>query len=536
MLTRFVRLQLIVFAIASVIAMAVMVFVYLQVSTLLGTGRIIVTMDLPGAGGLYRFSNVTYRGSQIGKVIAIEPTAQGARAKLSLDNSPRIPADLQAQVRSVSAIGEQYVELRPRSDSAPFLHDGSLISAHDTTIPQQVGPMLDQLSGLLGSIPKDSLAQLLNETSQGLSGAGYDLGSLIDSSSRVSSDLHSTAEQSRQLIDDTETVLDSQVLTSDSIRSWTRSLAGVSSQLTADDPQIRGLLQRGPGAFQEVTQLFEDVRPTLPILLANLTSVGQIGVTYHPALEQVLVLLPPLTAMFIGAGPHNNYVGQGLGDFRITLGDPSPCTVGYLPPNQWRPPGDTSPAETPDGLYCKLPQDAPVAVRGARNYPCMARPGKRAPTVKECDADSPFEPLAQRQHALGPYPFDPNLIGQGIPPDWRVDQNDHLYAPPEGTPGPPDHELPNALPAPPEDPAITPPSATEVPAPQPVVPPDAPSAQPQAYDTTNPMRPRATAAVAFARYDPGTGKYMAPDGHVYTQRNLVTASHTQTWKELILPG
>ena len=472
MLTRFVRNQLIIFTIASVIGIAVMVFGYMQVPTLLGIGRITVTLDLPGAGGLYRFSNVTYRGSQVGKVIAIEPTAQGARAKLSLQSTPKIPADLQAQVRSVSAIGEQYVELRPRTDSPPYLHDGSVISAHDTTIPQQVGPMLDQLSALLGSIPKDTLAQLLNETSQGLGGAGYDLGSLIDSSARVAGDLTPAAEQTRRLVEDSEPLLDSQVQTSDAIRIWARSLAGVTTQLTTNDPQIRGLLQRGPGAFQEVTRLFDQIKPTLPVLLANLTSIGQVGVTYHPSLEQILVLLPPLTAMFIGAGPHNNYVGQGLGDFRLTQGDPAPCTVGYLPPNQWRSPADTTPAATPDGLYCKLPQDAPIAVRGARNYPCMEVPGKRAPTVEQCHSDSPYEPIAVRQHVLGPYPFDPNLTAQGVPPDWRVDQNEHLYGPLEGTPPPPGS---GATTAPMDPPAQAPPS-----------PPTNPVDQPQASNTLSP--------------------------------------------------
>jgi phospholipid/cholesterol/gamma-HCH transport system substrate-binding protein len=505
MLTRFVRTQLIIFTTLSVIGIVVMATVYLQVPTLLGIGRITVTLNLPSAGGLYRFSNVTYRGSQVGKVVGIEPTGQGATATLSLDSTPHIPADLQAQVRSVSAIGEQYVELRPRTDSGPYLADGSVIPVRDTIIPQQVGPMLDQLSALLGSVPKDSLAQLLDQSSQGLGGGGYDLGSLIDSSSRVVGDLSSSAGQTRQLVEDSEPLLDSQVQTSDAIRLWTHSLAGVTSQLTTNDPNIRGLLQRGPASFGEVTRLFDQIKPTLPVLLANLTSVGQVGVTYHASLEQLLVLLPPLTAMFIGAGPHNNYVGQGLGDFRLTQGDPPPCTVGYLPPNQWRSPADTSPAETPDGLYCKLPQDSPIAVRGARNYPCMGHPGKRAPTVEECDSDIPFEPLAQREHALGPYPLDPNLISQGVPPDSRVDANDRLHAPTEGTP-PPSQET---------------------------VPPDPPVVAPQGYSGRSGVD--RDAPVAFARYDPGTGKYMAPDGRVYEQRDLVATAHPHTWEDILLP-
>src|SRR6478735_5031449 len=117
MLTRFIRIQLVIFTVAGIVAMVAMGFVYLQLPTLLGIGRITVTLELPASGGLYRFSNVTYRGFQIGKVTAVDPSIDGARATLSLQTSPRIPTDLQAQVRSISAAGEQYVDLRPRTTS-----------------------------------------------------------------------------------------------------------------------------------------------------------------------------------------------------------------------------------------------------------------------------------------------------------------------------------------------------------------------------------------------------------------------------------
>ena len=172
MLTRFVRNQLIIFTIASIVGVAVMVFTYMQVPTLLGIGRINVTLELPAAGGLYRFSNVTYRGVQVGKVTEVKLTENGAEATLSLDTSPKIPADLKADVRSVSAVGEQYVDLRPRTDSGPYLQDGSVIAMANTTIPQQVGPMLDQVSTLVNSIPKDRISDLLDESYKAFNGAG----------------------------------------------------------------------------------------------------------------------------------------------------------------------------------------------------------------------------------------------------------------------------------------------------------------------------------------------------------------------------
>src|SRR6185437_13101303 len=74
MMTRFVRNQLIIFTIASIVGVSVMLFTYMQVPTLLGLGRINVTMQLPAAGGLYNFANVTYRGVEVGKVTDVKLT------------------------------------------------------------------------------------------------------------------------------------------------------------------------------------------------------------------------------------------------------------------------------------------------------------------------------------------------------------------------------------------------------------------------------------------------------------------------------
>src|SRR6516164_10207902 len=342
MLTRFVRIQLAIFTIVGTIGVIAMVLFYIQAPTLLGIGRMTVTLELPAAGGLYRFSNVTYRGVQLGKVTSVGLTPTGAKATLSLSTSPKVPADLTANVLSVSAVGEQYVDLRPRTDSPPYLHDGSVIAARDTTIPQPVGPMLDQVSALVNSIPKTKLGQLLDESFHGFNGSGYDLGSLFDSSATVSRDANGVVDRTRALTEDTGPLLDTQARTTDSIRTWAHSLAGISDVLANDDSRVRTVLRNGPEAANEASRLLEQIKPTLPVLLANLTTIGQIGVTYHPSLEQLLVLLPPSVAAYSSYGVSNNPTGLAVGGFTLTIADPPACTVGFLPPSQWRSPDETS--------------------------------------------------------------------------------------------------------------------------------------------------------------------------------------------------
>ncbi|GAY19418.1 MCE family protein [Mycobacterium sp. shizuoka-1] len=490
MLTRFVRIQLVVFGIIALTGLLLMTFVFVQVPTLLGIGKITVTLELPSGGGLYRFSNVTYRGVQVGKVTALRLTKTGAEATLSLDTSPKIPLDLRAEVRSASAIGEQYVDLRPQSGSGPYLRDGSVISAAQTTIPQAVGPMLDSVSALVNSIPGEQLSVLLDESDQGLRGAGYDLSSLLDSSATVIGAVGSVRDRTRMLVDDSAPLLDSQVASMDSLRVLARGLADVTQTVADDDEHVRALLRTGPAAADEVARLLDQVKPTLPVLLANLSALGQILLTYNSSLEQLLVLLPPAVASTQAFGlPTNNPSGLPVGEFAITLGDPPPCTVGFLPPSSWRSPADTTTIDTPDGLYCKLPQDSPIAVRGARNYPCVGKPGKRAPTVEMCDSDQSFVPTAVRQHAVGPYPLDPNLISQGVPPDSRVNPDDHIYGP--------------------------------------VAPP--PGVAPSAFGTADGGR----APASVVPYNPATGSYITPDGRRYVQSDLGASKAPASWKDLL---
>src|SRR6201992_3399476 len=163
MLTRFIRNQLIVFAALTLAALVALGWYYLRIPGQLGVGQYRLVAELPASGGLYHTSNVTYRGIQIGRVTKVEPTSHGVRATLSIDDRYKIPVDASANVRSVSAIGEQYLDLASTGNPAQHFTDGQTITK--STVPAAIGPALDDAYHSLSVLPTDKVASLLDETS-----------------------------------------------------------------------------------------------------------------------------------------------------------------------------------------------------------------------------------------------------------------------------------------------------------------------------------------------------------------------------------
>src|SRR5690349_12585166 len=186
MLTRFVKIQLVLFTILTVLALVVLGWYYLRIPSLVGIGQYELYADLPRSGGLYATANVTYRGTQIGKVTAVEPTEHGARATMSIDSRYKIPADATANVHSVSAIGEQYLDLVSTGNPGQYLKEGQSVGDRSTNmVPSEVGPALDAANRGLAVLPKEKIDKLLTETSQAVGGLGPALQRLVDSTTNI---------------------------------------------------------------------------------------------------------------------------------------------------------------------------------------------------------------------------------------------------------------------------------------------------------------------------------------------------------------
>lgn len=414
MVTRLVRIQLIVFAVLTVITLVVLGGYYLRLPQEVGIGQYSLTAELPVSGGLYRTANVTYRGATIGKVTAVEPTKTGVHVTMSIDDSYQIPVNATANVHSVSAVGEQYLDLVSTSDQGEYLDPGQTVSAG--TVPEEIGTALDSIDRGLNALPKDKIAALLNQTSQAVGGLGSTLHNLVDATQSLTGELQDHTTDINDLISKSAPLLSSQAASADQIRQWIHNLNVVSIQTAAKDAELKSVLTNAAPTLDTANDLLGGVSESLPQTLTNLDVVTGLLLRYRKGIEQVLVLLPQVSS--VAQATTLAFPGEARIDLGLAINQPPPCLTGFLPAAQWRSPADTSIAPLPSGTYCKIPMDqAANSVRGARNIPCVDVPGKRAATPAECRSGQPYEPMG-----TNPWYGDPNQILTCPAPAARCDQ------------------------------------------------------------------------------------------------------------------
>lgn len=558
MIDRLAKIQLSIFAVITVITLSVMAIFYLRLPATFGIGTYGVSADFVAGGGLYKNANVTYRGVAVGRVESVGLNPNGVTAHMRLNSGTAIPSNVTATVRSVSAIGEQYIDLvPPENPSSTKLRNGFRIQRQNTRIGQDVADLLRQAETLLGSLGDTRLRELLHEAFIATNGAGPELARLIESARLLVDEANANYPQVSQLIDQAGPFLQAQIRAGGDIKSLADGLARFTWQLRAADPRLRDTSADAPDAIDEANTAFSGIRPSFPALAASLANLGRVGVIYHKSIEQLLVVFPALFAAIItSAGGVPQDEGAKL-DFKIDLHDPPPCMTGFLPPPLVRSPADESVREIPRDMYCKTAQNDPSTVRGARNYPCQEFPGKRAPTVQLCRDPRGYVPVGTNPWRGPPIPYGTEVTdGRNIlppnkfpyiPPGADPDPGVPIVGPPPpgqvAGPGPAPHQP--AQPAPPPNdngppPPFTswmppgyPPEPPQVPYPATIPPPPPPEGTGPPPGPAPGPQPQASGP-AYTIYDQLSGAFADPAGGTgIFAPGMTGASSAENWVDLM---
>lgn len=360
MLTRRVRIQVVAFVVIALAGVSFLGARYVGLDRVVGDSGYAVSVDLPETGGIFPNAEVTYRGVPVGRVSSVDLTGDGVRVHLRIESdAARIPADVDAVVANRSAIGEQYLDLRPRTTDGPFLGDRDVVEAGAQDLPPKVEVLLRNSRDLVRSVPEEDLRTVVDEFYLASRGSADDLRRLLS----TSQDLIRTADRNflvtQGLIDNSATVLDTQERSADDIAAFSADLELLTRTLRDSDGDLRRLIETTPAAAREIETLVDTVGGPLGVLMSNLVSTAQVFGTNAAGVQDVLITLPRVMSVgWVLDGPRGLRVGAVP-----TFFAPLPCTEGYGGTDV-RPGSDTTPgAPLNEDAGCRT-RDGSTNVRG----------------------------------------------------------------------------------------------------------------------------------------------------------------------------
>jgi phospholipid/cholesterol/gamma-HCH transport system substrate-binding protein len=171
------------------------------------SNRINVSMSVADINGLALDSNVLLRGVPVGKVTRIKASAAAATVDFYIDGRFRVPVDSEVRLENLSALGESYIGLVPRSQKHGMLHDGQHISTESVRQPPSISELATSVVRVLNQLDPGQLERIIAEADTALPPPNAVLPNLAHASKvlkNTAADMHG---HGRALIDNFQSLL-----------------------------------------------------------------------------------------------------------------------------------------------------------------------------------------------------------------------------------------------------------------------------------------------------------------------------------------
>ena len=331
MITRRTRIQLIIFAVITLLGVSFVGARYARLDRLVLDTSYNVDAHFRDAGGIFAGAEVSYRGVTVGQVSSMKLTKKGVDVILDIDNGTgKIGTDSLAVVANRSAVGEQFVDLQPQRKGGPYLKGGSEIPMRNTRTPIPTTKLLRDISNTTSSVNRPNLRTVVGELGKGFKGTGPDLRQIITTSNSFIRSANSNFDITTALLEDSNVVLKTQIDKSSAIKSFSRNLSLFSTTLAQSDPDLRKVIDNGSATAQQLRSFLRANRVDLGSLINNLVTTGQITQAHIHGTEMLLVVYPYVVAggyTVIAKDPQTGLFDAHFG--LITQQAPPVCHAGY---------------------------------------------------------------------------------------------------------------------------------------------------------------------------------------------------------------
>jgi phospholipid/cholesterol/gamma-HCH transport system substrate-binding protein len=166
-----------------------------------------LSMEVPDINGLVVGSSVLLRGVPVGKVTAITTSLQAATIEFYVEGQQRVPADSEVRLENLSALGESYIGLLPRSDNGRVLHNGERISTEQVTPQPSVSELATSVTRVLHQMDPEALKRIINEADTALPDPSAVLPNLTRASVLLNNTVNGMNGAGRLLLRNFETLL-----------------------------------------------------------------------------------------------------------------------------------------------------------------------------------------------------------------------------------------------------------------------------------------------------------------------------------------
>ena len=304
---------------------------------------------------------MTYRGITVGQVGEMKVVEEGVKIELSIEDEFReIPKEgVEARVMFKSAVGEQFVDLLPVADGAPYLEDGDVIPKDQNSIPVSTQELLTTLEAVLRGVPPEALKGAVDSLGVGLAGHGPDIATIIESMAELAELFADRAPEVQGILTNGSRVGDAFVGSREDFEVAIRRLVEVSEELSQDRPAIQRLLENTNTTSEEVVRLLRDYDDNIDRFLPAFAELNDLQAEHSEDLTQLFRFLPDGLGKIVKAfEPETGLIRFGLiDDFSAGA-----CSYG----TERRRPSDRSPKLPPKDARCANQAQARSSQAGAQ--------------------------------------------------------------------------------------------------------------------------------------------------------------------------
>jgi phospholipid/cholesterol/gamma-HCH transport system substrate-binding protein len=265
-----------------------------------------LTVQLPQAAGLHEGSVVTYRGQRIGEVLEVNLGTEpgiGAVALLEIESDVDVPEDSTMEVRNLSAVGEQYLDVRPRSDGGPYLAHGATVAVSDTSVPVNVPDVLAHAQGLMSHLDVADIRTIADETAAifGNAEEDVDLRALAIEMETAFAMLRRLEPDLTLLARRAEKPLATVAELSPEIRRMSHDLELIAASLAKATPDIRRTVTTSLDLLPRLDRWWRATSPELRRMLQNGVPVTEMAARHLRGLQHWLDWVPMQADVMAGS-------------------------------------------------------------------------------------------------------------------------------------------------------------------------------------------------------------------------------------------